>query len=466
MVKNLGWRYLLTQRSNIFLVINLVFILFIFLLSLKPENLRRDISSLDIANYNNKTLSFRGFVCEEADVDYKSRRLTICVSGKIKGKVLVSAPLYPVYDYGDYLEISGLLQAPPLIDGFDYDAYLARYDIYSVMYFVHLKKVAGQELSLGQVVYRYLLDIKQALVGIINRHIPEPEAGLAKAILFGYRRTVLRSDMDIFARVGLSHMIAISGSHITILSAMIINFFLLLGFSRRWALQVVFIFLFVYPLITGLSASAVRSAIMGGIAFLAIYYQRPSSFIKALIFSAALMLAFNRQLLVSDIGFQLSFLAILGIIYLYPIGEEKIRHWLLRKKLDKRSYSFWKIILDTINLTIVSQIVILPVALVNFKQFSIIAPLANILVLWTFPLLLAALIIALSLTIALPSMGTLFFLPAYGLLKYIFILSEILAEPNWTAIKITNFNWAMGAIYYLCLGWLVFFYWRRKREKM
>jgi predicted membrane metal-binding protein len=59
---------------------------------------------------------------------------------------------------------------------------------------------------------------------------------------------------------------------------------------------------------------------MGGLAFLAIYYCRHSSLIRALIFSAAVMLAFNPRLLKSDIGFQLSFMAILGIIYIYPFG--------------------------------------------------------------------------------------------------------------------------------------------------
>lgn len=457
MVKNLF------RRSNIFLVLNILFIIVIFLLGLNPEALRRNIGFLDIAYYNGKTLSFRGVVCEEADVDYKSRRLTICVRGKIRGRVLVGAALYPAYDYGDYLEISGLLQAPPLIDGFDYDAYLARYDVYSVMYFAHIKAISGYRLSFWDGVYRQLLDVKQYFASLVNRYLPEPEAGLAKAILFGYRRTVLRSDMDMFARVGLSHMIAISGSHITILSAMIINFGLYFGLSRRRVLQLVFVFLFIYPLITGLSASAVRSAIMGALAFLAVYYQRTSSFIKALIFSAALMLAFNHQLLKSDIGFQLSFLAILGIIYLYPIFEKRAAVWLNRFNLTPGVRKLWKMILSNFNLTMVSQIVILPISLINFRQFSIIAPLANILIIWTFPLLLAAIIIGLGLSVVLPSGGLLFFLPAYIVLKYIFILSSWLAEPSWAAVSINNFNWTAGIIYYLVLVFFIFFQKRKER---
>lgn len=456
MKKPSRWRAFFSKRSNIFLAFNLLFILIIFILGFWPETLKRRLSPSDLSYYNGQKISLSGLVCEEADVDYKSRRLTICVRGQIAGRVLVTTDLYPVFDYGDFLEISGLLQAPPFIEGFDYDDYLARYDIYSVMYFAQLKKVTNFEPTWGSVIYKELISSKQNLGSIINRYLPEPEAGLANAILFGYRRTVLREDMDIFARVGLSHMIAISGSHITILSALIINFFLFLGISRRWSLRLVFIFLFLYPLITGLSASAVRSAIMGALAFLAIYYHRLSSLTKALIFSASLMLMFNSQLLASDIGFQLSFAALLGIIYLYPIGELRSRNFLNRFKFKKPIYNFWKLIFDTVNLTLVSQLLILPIALINFKQLSVIAPLANILVLWTFPPLLVALIAALFFSALFPALGVIFFLPANFLLQYIFKTAEMLAQPSWAAVNITGFNWFLGAGYYFVLIMIIF----------
>jgi len=454
-------RKFLASRSNIFLIFNLSFIIIIFILGFWPETLRPKIGKNDLAYYNNQTLELSGRICEEADLDYKSRRLTVCVSGQIEGQVLVTTNLYPVYDYGDFIKIKGRLQAPPIIEGFDYESYLARYHIYSVMYYPKISLLDNSKLTLSQEIYKNLIKFKQQLVKIINRNLPEPESGLANAILFGYRRTVLREDLDIFARVGLSHMIAISGSHITILSAMVINFFLFLGIARRRALTLVFLFLFLYPLITGLSASAVRSAIMGALAFLAIYYQRVSSLIKALVLSASLMLVFNSQLLASDIGFQLSFLALLGIIYLYPLGEAKSRRFLEKRSWSHGVKNFWKIILDTVNLTLVSQIVILPIALVNFGQLSIIAPLANILVLWTFPPLLAALIIALFLSALLPGLGILFFAPAYFLLKFIFIISSWLALPSWAAVNIAGFNWGQGVIYYF---FLIIIIWRARKK--
>lgn len=440
------WR----SPAKIFLALNLFLIISVFLIGFKPQAFRQEITKDDLAFYNGESLAIVGRVCEEADLNYKSRRLTICVEGKISGKVLATTDLYPEYNYGDYLKISGQLEAPPLIDGFDYETYLARYDIYSVMYYPKISLASG-DLNISQAIYLRLMKIKWRLKEIIDLNLPEPEAGLADALILGYRRTLMREDLAIFSRVGLSHMIAISGSHITILSAMIINFLLALGISRRRALRLVFIFLFLYPLITGLAASAVRSSIMGALAFLALYYERPSSLTRALVFSASFMLLLNPKLLRSDIGFQLSFLALLGIIYLYPIGEEIMKRFLNQGKFKPRTKKRLKVILDTINLSIISQLVILPIALINFKQFSLIAPLSNVLVLWTFPPLLAALIIALLLSLIIPSLSILWFSPAYFLLKYIFTLSSILARPSWAAISINSFNWYLGVAYYLVL---------------
>jgi len=452
---SLFWRL---RPSKIFLIFNLAIIAGFFISGFSPSAFQTRLTVADLAYYNGQKINFRGWVCEEADTDFKSRRLTVCAAGR----VLVTTNLYPVYEYGDFIELSGSLQAPPAIQGFDYESYLARYGIYSVMYYPEIKP-AGGELTGPQNIYRYLLQGKWRLNEIIDSHLPEPEAGLATALLLGYRRTVERADLEMFSRVGLSHMIAISGSHITILSALITNFFIALGLSRRRSLIFVFLFLFLYPTVTGLSASAVRSAIMGGLVFLSFYYQRSSSLVNTLALSAALMLFFNPRLLRDDIGFQLSFLALLGIIYIYPYGERVSRRFLMKAKLRFRTRRRIQGLLDVINLTLVSQIITLPILLINFQQFSIIAPLANLLVLWTFPPLLASLIIGLFLSGFLPFLGVWPFLPAYLLLKFIFIISRLLAAPTWAAVQINSFTWFGGMIYYIGLFLLI--RWIRKAGK-
>ncbi len=415
--------------AKIFFVINLIFILFIFGRGFDRRAFLDVPQEGEVAYYNGQKLEFSGQVCEEADVDYKSRRLTICTPGR----VLITTNLYPEYNYGDFLKVSGLLQAPGEFDGFDYDRYLARYDIYSVMYYPKIERVGGK-LTFGQRLYLQLLKLKWKIKLTIDRALPEPEAGLADALLLGYRRTIIREDVDLFARVGLSHLIAISGSHITIMSAMVLNFALFIGLRRQLALKIVFIFLFIYPLVTGLSASAVRSAIMGGLLFLALYYGRLSSIMRAIIFSAALMLIFNPRLLRDDVGFQLSFAAVLGIIYIYPLFGGVTRK--IKKKITGAKGKLLLVIWEIFTLTLACQIAVLPIMLSNFKQFSLISFIANPAVIWIFPFLLAALIIPIIPAAIFPSLGPWFFAPAYFMLKFIFMAAHFFALPSWAAIPI------------------------------
>ena len=279
------------SAARLFLYFNLFFLVAIFVAGFNPRAFRPTPSDKDLARYNGRYLSISGRVCEEADVDIKSRRLTLCTAG---GRVLVTTNLYPAYNYGDFVKMSGQLAAPGNINGFDYDNYLARYDIYLVMYYPKVELACGT-LTAPQRLFFWLLKGKWRVKEIMEANLPEPETGLGTALLLGYNRTVEKGDLKLFSRVGLSHMIAISGSHITILSAMIINFLLVFGFNRRRALKAVFIFLFLYPLLTGMAASAVRSSIMGGLTFVALYLGRTSAPINALIFSASVMLLSIRK---------------------------------------------------------------------------------------------------------------------------------------------------------------------------
>lgn len=437
--------------SRFLFLINIGIVFAVFVRGFSPDAFRPDSGAESLAKRNGSAVTFRGRVCEEADVSDANRRLTVCAG---RSRVLVTADLYPAYGYGDSLEISGLLQAPPLIEGFDYDAYLARYGICSVMYYPDIALREGT-LTIGQRVYHVLIRFKQQLRYIIERQLPEPEAGLATAILLGYRRSVSREDLDMFARSGLSHMIAISGSHLTILGAMVLNFCLFLGSRRQPALGAVLLFLVFYPFITGLSASAVRAAIMGSLGLLAASWGRASSLIRALALAAAMMLVFNPRLLRDDVGFQLSFLAVFGLAYIYPVGSVLVRKLMPRSEgMISRGV---RAVVDTLVMTLAVQAAVWPILVSSFGQVSLVSPLANLAVLWSFPPLLASLVAAISATAAVPALGQIWFFPAYLLLHYIILSSRALAGWQWAAIETASVSWRWGALYYLALGVAIMF---------
>jgi len=403
-----------------------------------------------LAKYNGQKVEMIGTVCEEPDRRGGSQKILLCVSG---GKVLISTSPYPEYFYGDQLSFRGTLKAPEVIEDFRYDYYLARYGIYSLSYQPYLEKV-GEGSGINNLFFRGLFNLKKSFFEIINRGMPEPEAGLGNALILGYKRTVSDANLDKFSIIGISHMIAISGTHITMLSAMMMKFLLLFRLRKKRAFYLSIILLFLYVLLTGWQASAVRSLIMGGMALWAACFGKDVKIELALVVSAFAMLLFNPTLLRDDLGFQLSFLAMLALIYIYPIGDYFGRKFFGKRRNLKLSW-------DVLNVTLAAQLVTAPISLINFGRFSIIAPVANILVLWTFPFLMSALIGALFLSGVIPILNWLWFWPSYCLLRYQFMMTDILASVPYAAVSSSAWNWLGGWIYYFILFIITFFFYRK-----
>lgn len=404
----------------------------------------------NLAQYNSQKVEMVGTVCEEPDRRGGSQKILLCVSGE---EVLISMGPYPEYYYGDSLSFRGTLKAPEAIEDFRYDYYLARYGIYSLSYQPSLKKL-GESGGFNNYFFRGLFNLKKKLFEIINRGMPEPEAGLGNALILGYKRTVSNDNLDKFSIIGISHMIAISGTHITMLSAMMMKFLLLFRLKKKRAFYLSIIILFLYVLLTGWQTSAVRSLIMGTMALWAACFGRDVKIELALVLSAFVMLFFNPTLLRDDLGFQLSFLAMLALIYIYPIGDYFGQKFFGKKKQVK-------LVWDVLNVTLAAQLVTAPVSLINFGRFSVIAPLANIVILWTFPFLMVALIGGLFLSSLMSAFSFLWFWPSYCLLRYQFMMTDVLAGISWAAVDNSSWTWVSGFWYYLVLLLASFFlYWR------
>ena len=440
----------------------LIFYAFAFLLGIWRLAIATPIADVrTIQYYNGQNITTSGYICAEPDVRSAQQKITLCVVG---GKILVTTNLYPLYEYGDELSLQGKIMAPTQIDNFAYDLYLARFGIYSLSYSPQLKKI-GEVQALSAHFYRGLFAFKNQLKNVVDQSLKEPEAGLANALILGCQRTVNDFYLNEFSIIGLSHMIAISGTHITLLSAIIFNCFLFIGLGRRRAFYLSLIFLTTYVLITGWQASAVRSLIMGALVLYAQYLGRVAKMENGLILAAAVMLLGNPKSLRDDLGFQLSFMAILALLYIYPLFDAYTEKILARMNLKEFWAARLKAIFGIFNVTMACQILSWPLIAIGFNRASLIAPVANLIILWVFDILMIMLLAALAAAWFLPFLAAVLFLPSYWLLKYIYFMTDILAQCPGAAIGVNNFNWWEAGIYYLVLGLIIWKLHRRREVK-
>lgn len=284
--------------------------------------------------------------------------------------------------------------------------------------------------------------------------IPTPEAGLLEGLLLGGDGKLPKNIQDNFSRTGTTHIVAVSGYNITIIAEYLMLSLLFLGFWRRQAFWFSILGIFLFILMIGFPSSAVRAGVMGMLLLWAMKNGRLANSQNAIVASAAIMLLINPLLLRWDIGFQLSFLATLGIIYLYPF---------LERRLVKKNKVFG--ILEILGLTISAQIFVLPIILMNFGSLSLISPLANVLVLPIIPLTMLLGFIAGISKIIFPPLAMFFSWLVYLPLRYEIESISFLAGLKWASIEIKNFAWYLAVIWYILLIRTIFMLQRKNIQE-
>ncbi len=391
-----------------------------------------------IWHYNGQNLEITGVAANEPVNKEKSQRLEIEVKNivgikrKISGRILVSAPIYPEYFYGDTLKFQCEIEAPGIIENFDYGRYLAAKNIYTVCY--SPKDIEKQESKksqtnlFGQFFWKKIFSLREKMRSTVELGLPEPQAGLVKAFILGDSTAVPDDLNDSFRQSGLSHIVAISGTHITLLVGMF--FFLLLGINlnRRQAFYLSIPLIIFYILLAGSPASAVRSGVMGFLVLLGLHVGRLNRLDYSLVLSGAVMLLVNPKYLIADAGFQLSFLAVLSMAYLYPVFDKFLKKFYDKKFRPEFLQNTIKIICQAFALTIAAQVFTLPVLIFSFHQISLVAPFSNILVVWISPFLMGGAFAGIILSLIFPAAAPFWFLPAGIFAKYLIVVAEICAK--------------------------------------
>jgi len=331
--------------------------------------------------YYNDTgiVEIQGMVVEEPEIRDRYCLLTfsageIIVDGKreeILGKALVRVPRYPTYDYGDVLKITGKLQTPPQLEDFDYKTYLERQGIYSVIYYPGMELLdRGQGLKPLQWIY----SLRERLSSSLARALPEPQGSLAQAILLGLRGNIPDSLYQAFSRTGTAHLLAISGLHISIIIAMFLSFGILV-FGRRRSIYIwlTLALTWLYALLAGMHPPIIRAVTMGSLFLIAEYLGRQRSAIIALAFAAAVMVGIQPHVLWS-VSFQLSFLAMAGLVFLYPHFQEWGRKRVAAVFGDRELLvTAGSMITDGFAVTLAAIVAVGPLIAYNFGVVSLVA---------------------------------------------------------------------------------------------
>ncbi len=362
----------------------------------------------------------------------------------LNGRVLIKAKTFPRFFYGDRLVIWGRLQTPAEFEEFSYKEYLAKDNIFSVMYSPSISVIddSGGRDFFG-IIYFLKGQIKERAEALLK----EPGASIVIGLLIGARASIPENILDDFQKTGLTHILAISGYNITL----IINIFALLmsGSGRRSRFWFTSSMIGVFAVLTGLSASVVRASIMGVLVILATYLGRKGGGMQLLIVSGFLMVMFNPMILIRDISFQLSFLSTAGLLVLLPLIEDSF------KKLPP-------FISESLAVTLAATVFTTPVILLNFGRFSLVSPFANVLFLPLIPMimLVSFLVIVVSL----------FFIPLAQLFASIcFLLTTLLlegvaftAKMPFAMVEAGGFNVGMFVLYYVALFVLISFFRKSK----
>lgn len=282
------------------------------------------------------------------------------------GPVLILANRFPGYFYGDRIEVFGKFQKEVI------NSLTSQY----ISFFPTIRLLREEENLMGKVnLKRFLLKTRGQIEKRVRRFLPEPQSSLLLGIVLGVKTEMPENFWQDLRKTGTLHLVVASGQNVVMVTGFLMN--LSLWFlKRRWAILIALLGVLVYVLMVGAEAPAVRAGLMATMIFVGQWFGREINPGGPLILTAMLMLLIS-PLILFDIGFQLSFAATAGLIWLHPMLLNKLSF------LGKIP-----VLGESLLVTLSAQIATLPIMLVNFGRLSWLAPLANTLVLPTIPLLM------------------------------------------------------------------------------
>lgn len=299
---------------------------------------------------------------------------------------------------------------------------------------------------------RKLAEVRRHYRDSMEQVMPKTDAAAIFAMLFGGYDGLKPELVDSFTITGIVHILSVSGSHISLLAAVMAGFGGLLHLPKTVTAVLVVGLIAIYSLLAGAVPPVIRSAIMGGLAFVALALDRERDARRILLLTGLVMLLIS-PLLFFHISFQLSFLATAGLLYLAPVWQKYFRE-----------HGCNAYIAAGLSITLAAQLATLPILAWYFNQLSLSALLANLVVVPLVEIIIVLGLFAGVVAFILPFAGSVLFACGSLLLGVVTEMTVKIAALPASAIWIPSMNFGWGLLYYLLLG--LFLLNAQQREKL
>lgn len=281
----------------------------------------------------------------------------------VDGSLFVYVPLYPRHTYGSTIRFTCTIVPPQSIEGFRYDRFLATQGVVGSCFLKESPFIIASPKKGGMTIIH---EWRTAVIKKLDAVFGEPHASLVAGLYFGEQR-FSEDWAERFRITGTTHVVAASGYNVSLVASLLFTFAIALGFWRRQAFFGIVIGIVIYAILAGLDPPIIRASIMGALVLCAKQLGRKADLQTVLLLTFGGMLMLEPRLVTDHIGFQLSALSTLALIYLSP----KVEPWMnfVPETGGLR---------EGFTATVTATIATLPISILTFGGFSVIAPIANL----------------------------------------------------------------------------------------
>lgn len=398
-----------------------------------------------------QSVDLSGVVLREPDIRESTTHLYTRVDNET---VLVITDNYTEFDYGDVISVAGELERPEVFTTdlgrtFNYPGYLLARNVSYLVIYGEVEKIGAGE---GNYFLSTLLSFKRSFMQKVERLLPEPQAGLSEGLLLGVKRALGEDLETVFRRTGIIHIVVLSGYNV-MLVVVFVMFILKRFMGRKLSTGFGLMAIISFAFLVGLSATVVRACIMASLLLLVSNTGRIYVVLRALVLAGLVMLLLNPYLLVFDVGFQLSFLATAGLIFLVPHLDKALKFF--PDLFGSRQF---------LVATIAAQIAVLPLLLYQIGEFSVVAVVVNVLVLPMVPVAMLLTFITGMLAFVSEPLAMYLALPTNLSLQYIISVASRFAELPFASLVVPAFPFWLVIVSYCLIGLVVYRLLKQKKD--